>query len=87
MRIERTRIDDEPVRRFFLVAEVTFRDHEAEPRDEYDRNYYEDSELRGMVEYWAGCAVEDRDDSPAVRFHDVSDAERGRLLRKLEDDA
>lgn len=72
MKIERTRIDGEPVRRFHLLAEVTFRDREAEPRDEYDHNYYEDRELRDMVTGWMRDALEDRDDSPAVRFTDVS---------------
>lgn len=72
MRIERTRIDGEPVRRFHLLAEVTFRDREAEPRDEHDRNYYRDHELSGVVTGWMRNALEDRDDSPAVRFTEMN---------------
>lgn len=71
--IERFRIDGEPVRRFFLVAEVTFADREAQPRDEYDHNYYEDRELVGLVDGWMSDAVNDRDDSPQVRFHGIQD--------------
>lgn len=72
VRIERTRIDGEPVRRFHLLAEVTFRDREAGPRDEHDRNYYRDHELSGVVTGWMHNALEDRDDSPAVRFTEMN---------------
>lgn len=68
MRIERTRIDGEPVRRFHLLAEVTFADREAE-NPEW-RNYYKDGELRSLVTGWMYYALEDRDDSPTVRFTD-----------------
>jgi len=71
IRIERYRKDGEPVRRFFLIAEITFADREAQPRDEYDHNYYGDNELKGVVTGWMRDALEDRDDSPSVRFHDV----------------
>lgn len=71
MRIERTRIDGEPVRRFFLIAEVTFADREADPMAVYRHNYYEDRELRDLVAGWMRDGLEDRDDSPAVRFHAV----------------
>lgn len=68
MKIERTRVDGEPVRRFTLIAEVTFADREAQPRDEYDHNYYEDRELRDLVAGWMQDGLTDRDDSPAVTF-------------------
>lgn len=71
MKIERVRIDGEPVRRFFVIAEVTFADREAEPRNEYDHNYYEDSELRPVATDWMRDGLCDRDDSPAVRFRDL----------------
>lgn len=74
MRIERTRIDGEPVRRFYLLAEVTFADRAAEPRDRYDRNYYQDSELKDLVSEWMSGTLEDRDDMPAVRFHEVPES-------------
>lgn len=80
MKIDRLRIDGEPVRRFFLIAEVTFADREAEPRDEYDHNYYEDRELRSVVTDWMSDGLTDRDDSPAVRFQGVPDELRERLL-------
>ena len=69
--IERYREDGEPVRRLFLIAEVTFADRDAQPRDEYDHNYYEDSELADVAARWMRDGMTDRDDSPAVRFHDV----------------
>jgi hypothetical protein len=71
MKIERLRIDGEPVRRFFLLAEVTFADREAQPRDEYDHNYYEDRELRGLATEWMGTEMQYHDDQPRVRFHAV----------------
>src|SRR5688572_11229027 len=72
IRIERYRKDGEPVRRFFLIAEITFADREAQPRDEDDHNYYYyDGELRDVVTRWMQAGLEDRDDSPSVRFHDV----------------
>lgn len=71
LRIERYREDGEPVRRFFLLAEITFADREAEPRDKYDHNYYADNELRDAAAEWMSAALEDRDDSPSVRFHEV----------------
>lgn len=80
MKIDRLRVDGEPVRRFFLIAEVTFADREAEPRDEYDHNYYEDRELRSVVTDWMSDGLYDRDDHPAVRFRDVPDELRERLL-------
>jgi hypothetical protein len=79
MKIDRLRIDGEPVRRFYVIAEVTFADREAEPRDEYDHNYYEDSELRDMATGWMCDGLEDRDDSPAVRFREVPEEWRERL--------
>jgi hypothetical protein len=82
VRIDRLRVDGEPVRRFFLIAEVTFADREAEPRHEYDHNYYEDSELRSVVTGWMRDGVYDRDDSPAVTFRDVPDAWHEELTRK-----
>jgi hypothetical protein len=71
VKIERYREDGEAVRRFFLIAEVKFADREASPRDEYDHNYYEDRELKGVVTAWMEGGVSDRDDSPSVRFHEV----------------
>lgn len=84
MRIERTRIDGEPVRRLFLLAEVTFADREAAPRDEHDRNYYEDQELRGLAAEWMGEEMQYHDDSPRVRFADLPGAWREELLLKGE---
>lgn len=66
MMIERTRIDGEPVRRFHLLVEVTFADRPAE--DEPGRNYYQDRELADVAKGWMRDGLEDRDDSPAVRF-------------------
>lgn len=80
MKIDRMRVDGEPVRRFFLIAEVTFADRDAEPRDEHDHNYYEDRELRSVVTDWMRDGLCDRDDSPAVTFRDVPDELRERLL-------
>ena len=84
MKIDRLRIDGEPVRRFYVIAEVTFADRAAEPRDEYDRNYYQDSELRSVATDWMRDGLEDRDDSPAVRFLDVPEAWREQLARERE---
>lgn len=67
--IERYRVDGEGVRRFFLVAEVTFRDRPAD--DPGEHNYYDDGELAGRIRDWVDRGVEDRDDGPAVRLHDV----------------
>lgn len=64
VRIERITVDDEPRRRFFLLAEVTFRSG----ADDGD-NYYEDDELATRVTGWMSNAVDDRDDGPAVEFH------------------
>jgi hypothetical protein len=82
MRIDRLRIDSEPVRRFYVIAEVTFADREAEPRDEYDHNYYEDRELRSIATDWMQDGLTDRDDSPAVRFRDVPEEWRERLAEE-----
>lgn len=82
MKIDRLRIDGEPVRRFYVLAEVTFADREAEPRDEHDHNYYQDSELRSVATDWMRDGLEDRDDSPAVRFRDVPEEWRERLLEE-----
>ncbi|MFJ2650858.1 hypothetical protein ACIO1C_29585 [Streptomyces sp. NPDC087420] len=84
MKIDRLRIDGEPVRRFFLIAEVTFADREAQPRDERDHNYYEDRELRSLATEWMGSEMQYHDDSPMVRFTDVSDAWHEELLRRAE---
>lgn len=65
--IEKITVDGEQKRRFFLVAEVQFMDHSAEPEW---RNYYEDSELKGLAVDWMECGLIDRDDSPSVTFHD-----------------
>lgn len=70
--IERYREDGEGVRRFFLIAEVTFRDRPAD--DPEDRNYYADSDLAKCIRDWVGRGVEDRDDLPVVRLHDVPPA-------------
>jgi hypothetical protein len=69
MKMDRLRIDGEPVRRFYLIAEVTFRDRPAE--DEPGRNYYQDSELRDVATDWMRDGLYDRDDSPAVVFRQV----------------
>jgi hypothetical protein len=82
MKIERLRIDGEPVRRFFLLAEVTFADREARPRDEHDHNYYEDRELRSLATEWMGGEMQYHDDQPAVRFTDLPEAWREELLPK-----
>ena len=79
MKIDRLRIDGEPVRRFYVIAEVTFADRAAEPRHEYDHNYYQDSELRSLATDWMRDGLEDRDDSPAVRFREVPEEWRERL--------
>lgn len=86
MKIDRLRIDGEPVRRFFLLAEVTFADREAQPRDEHDRNYYEDRELRSLATEWMSGEMQYHDDRPAVRFTDVSEAWREELLLKEDSD-
>lgn len=85
MKIDRLRIDGEPVRRFYMLAEVTFADREAEPRDEYDHNYYQDSELRSVAVDWMSDGLTDRDDSPAVRFRDVPEEWREQLAREASD--
>ena len=85
MKIDRLRIDGEPVRRFYVIAEVTFADRAAEPRDEYDRNYYQDSELRTVAADWMSDGLCDRDDSPAVRFRDVPEEWREQLAREATD--
>lgn len=85
MKIERLRVDGEPVRRFFVIAEVTFADREAEPRDEHDHNYYEDSELRSVVTDWMSDGLCDRDDSPMVRFRDVPEEWHEQLAREAQD--
>lgn len=84
MKIDRLRVDGEPVRRFYVIAEVTFADREAEPRDEYDHNYYEDSELRSVAVDWMQDGMSSRDDSPAVRFREVPEEWRERLARESE---
>ena len=65
--IERITVDGEPKRRFFMVAEVQFMDHQP---DEDWGNYYQDSELKGVAADWMECGLVDRDDSPSVTFHD-----------------
>lgn len=85
MKIDRLRIDGEPVRRFYVIAEVTFADREAEPRDEYDRNYYQDSELRSIATDWMRDGLTDRDDSPAVTFRVLPEEWRERLARESSD--
>ncbi|MFE1192897.1 hypothetical protein ACFW6E_08865 [Streptomyces olivaceoviridis] len=85
MKIDRLRIDDEPVRRFYVIAEVTFADREAEPRDEYDHNYYQDSELRSIAVAWMSDGLTDRDDSPAVRFRDLPEEWHEQLAREASD--
>ena len=82
MKIDRLRIDGEPVRRFYVIAEVTFADREAEPRDEYDHNYYQDSELRSVAADWMGDGLTDRDDSPAVTFLEMPEEWREQLARE-----
>lgn len=84
MKIDRLRIDGEPVRRFYMIAEVTFADREAEPRDEHDRNYYEDRELRSVATDWMRDGLYDRDDSPAVRFREVPEEWLERLTGERE---
>lgn len=79
MKIDRLRVDGEPVRRFYVIAEVTFADREAEPLDEYDHNYYQDSELRSIATDWMQDGLTDRDDSPAVRFREMPEEWRDRL--------
>ena len=69
MKIECVRIDGEPRRRFFLVAEVTFRDQWDE-NGEPD-NYYSDDELKSRIEHWVYSALDDRDDGPSISFHEV----------------
>lgn len=66
MRIERITVDGEPRRRFYLVAEVTFRSATDEYGDEYG-----DDELLGRIEHWVEGALDDRDDGPAITFHQV----------------
>lgn len=61
--------DGEKRRRFFLVAEVTFR-HAVDEEDGYG-NYYGDEELLGLIEGWVGDGLNDRDDDPAITFHEV----------------
>lgn len=67
--IEWYREDGEGVRRLFLIAEVTFRDRPAD--NPQHRNYYQDAELAGVASGFMSDGLEDRDDNPSVRFHDV----------------
>lgn len=60
MTLKRIEVHGESRRRFFLLAEVTFRDG--------DENYYRDDELWGQIQGWINRAVDDRDDSPSVRL-------------------
>jgi hypothetical protein len=83
MRIDRYLEDGDPLRRFFLIAEVTFADREAQPRGEHDYNYYEDRELKDVVTDWIQGGVTDRDDSPAVRFRELPEG----WHEKLTEDA
>lgn len=53
-------------RRFLLLAEVSFRS-EGDGKD-----YYSNDELKGLIEDWIDSALCDRDDSPSIRFHEVS---------------
>ena len=85
MKIDSLRIDGEPVRRFYLIAEVTFADRAAEPRDEYDRNYYDDRELRAAVTDWMSDGLCDRDDRPAVTFRDMPEEWREQMAREATD--
>jgi hypothetical protein len=84
VKIERTRVDGEPVRRFYLIAEVTFADRAAEPRDEYDHNYYQDSELRAVAVDWMQDGLTDRDDHPAVRFREMPEEWREQMARETK---
>lgn len=70
-RVERLEVDGEPVRRITLVAVIDFADREAGSRDEYDHNYYADSELEDVATGWMADGLEDRDDSPRVTFREV----------------
>lgn len=69
MKIERITVDGEPRRRFYLVAEVTFRSA-VDEEDGYG-DYYSDDELLGRIEDWVEGALNDRDDGPAITFHQV----------------
>lgn len=51
-------------RRFFLIAEVTFMS-----RGEDD--YYSDDDLPDCIEQWVDAGLNDRDDGPSIRFHEV----------------
>lgn len=53
-------------REFHLIARVTFRGGVTP-----EENYYSDSELPGRVEDWVDAALNDRDDSPSLTFHEV----------------
>lgn len=64
VRIERLTLDDEPRRRFFLLAEVTF-------ADEGNDNYHSDDEAPDVAAMWMRDGLEDRDDSPHVKFHSI----------------
>lgn len=85
MKIDRLRVDGEPVRRFYVIAEVTFADRAAEPRDEHDRNYHPDSELRSAATDWMSDGLCDRDDRPAVRFREMPEEWREQMAREATD--
>lgn len=69
MKIRHVRNDDEePVREFYLVARVRFRDF---PAEDGGRNYFDDSELYGQTLDWVAGALEDRDDNPSVTFRSL----------------
>lgn len=84
--IERVVIDGEPMRRLYLLAEVTFADRSAAPRREDDHNYYEDRELADVATDWMSDGLVDRDDSPAVTFTDVPDGALTGVLREVADE-
>jgi hypothetical protein len=66
VKIDRIERHGKRVRRLFMLVEVTYRDR---PREEKPvENYYEDDELASRAAGWMENAMEDRDDSPRVRF-------------------
>lgn len=69
MRVRRKNNDDqEPIREFYLVARVRFRDF---PAEDGGRNYFDDGDLRDCVEQWTSSAVDDREDGPSVTFRSL----------------
>lgn len=68
--------EDPGERRFFLIAEVTFRDWGED-------NYYSDDELLGRIEDWVDSATDDRDDHPIVLFHELDRSETNHVKEIL----